>query len=404
MKNRSSFNNLFSHDRKVLYMLLSIVMISVLTLTVVYAALSTTLSINGNAEVSAASWDIYLDNVQLNSGSATTGVPTITDKTKASFSTILNKPGDFYEFTIDVVNNGSIDAMIDSVTKTPELSEVQSKYLNYIIEYQNGEVITTKQLVGKNSFVRLKVRLEFRKDVSSSDLPKQAETLNFSFVVNYVQADENGFSVLDDGVYDPYKIGNEVCFDSECFNILSSDDRTVTLFAKYNLYVGGTYDNTTSTYTPYDEATGLQDSTMLGYKYSVDTFNGVIPFASLNYWVSNSALKSEYGTSYPAYVYDSNSYLYEILQSYRLFLENNGLNIEEIRLVDYNELLDLGCSQISCNSTGYSFIWNTSYWMGSAYANNTLWTLRNRNFYNGGPNANNYYGVRPVIEVLKTEI
>ena len=65
MRNRSSFNNLFSRDRKTLYIVLSIVMLSVLTLTVVYAALSTTLNINGNAEVTAANWDIYLDNVQL---------------------------------------------------------------------------------------------------------------------------------------------------------------------------------------------------------------------------------------------------------------------------------------------------------------------------------------------------
>ena len=77
MKNRNNLNNILSADRKTLYIILSIVMVSVLTLTVVYAALSTTLNINGNAEVSAASWDIYLDNVTLNSESATSNVPTI---------------------------------------------------------------------------------------------------------------------------------------------------------------------------------------------------------------------------------------------------------------------------------------------------------------------------------------
>ena len=142
-----SFKDYFGRDRRALYIVLGIVMISVLTLTVVYAALSTTLNINGNAEVSSASWDIHLANVQLNSSSATTGVPTITNSTTASFSTTLSKPGDFYEFTIDVVNEGSIDAMIDSVTKTPSLTDTQKKYLNYIVEYQNGEAITTKQLV-----------------------------------------------------------------------------------------------------------------------------------------------------------------------------------------------------------------------------------------------------------------
>ena len=87
MRHRNSLYNFFSRDRKTLYIILSIVMISVLALTVVYATLSTTLNINGNAEVSAANWDIYLDNVQLNSRSVTTGVPSITNSTTATFST-----------------------------------------------------------------------------------------------------------------------------------------------------------------------------------------------------------------------------------------------------------------------------------------------------------------------------
>ena len=106
MRNKRGLNNVLSTDRKTLYVVLSIVMVSVLTLTVVYAALSTILQINGQAEVSAANWDIHLDNVVLNSSSATTTAPTITDPKTATFSTTLTTPGDFYEFTIDVVNNG----------------------------------------------------------------------------------------------------------------------------------------------------------------------------------------------------------------------------------------------------------------------------------------------------------
>ena len=197
---RRKFENFFNIDRKILYITLGIVLISIFSLTIIYAALSTTLNINGNAEVSSASWDIHLDNVQLNSGSATTTAPTITESRTATFSTTLSTPGDFYEFTIDVVNEGSIDAMIDSVTKTPTLTTAQAKYLNYIVEYQNGESINTKQLVAKNSFVRLKVRVEFRKDVIASDLPTQSETLNLSLTVNYVQSDTTGTEVTNNGI------------------------------------------------------------------------------------------------------------------------------------------------------------------------------------------------------------
>ena len=265
MRNRYNLKNFLNQDRKILYMVLSILLVSVLTLTVVYAALSTTLNINGNAEVTAASWDIYLDNVKLNSNSATTIVPTISNKTTASFSTTLTKPGDFYEFTVDVVNNGSIDAMIDNVTKTPELSGTQAKYINYIVEYENGQSVSTKQLVSKNSFVRLKVKVEYRKDISVIDLPSSSESLNLSFKVNYVQSDDSDENITVDnngklikivgGDYDT--VGSEVCIGEECFYVISSDEDNVLMLAKYNLYVGN-HCTSSSTCTAYgDEATGM---------------------------------------------------------------------------------------------------------------------------------------------------
>ena len=175
-------------------------MVCVFSLTMVYAALSVTLNITGTTEVVASNWDIHLDNVKVTSGSVSGVDPTITNGTTATFSTTLTTPGDFYEFTIDVVNDGSIDAMIDGITKTPTLTETQAKYLNYIIEYQNGESINTKQLVEKESFVRLKVRVEFRKDITASDLPTTSETLNLAFTVNYVQNDGTEESVTDNGL------------------------------------------------------------------------------------------------------------------------------------------------------------------------------------------------------------
>ena len=187
-------------NRKTLYIILCIVLVSVFSLTIAYAALNVTLNITGNADISAATWDVHLDNVKVTSGSVSGTEPTITGGTTATFSTSLTTPGDFYEFTIDAVNNGSIDAMIDSITKTPTLTTTQAKYLNYIIEYQNGESINTKQLVAKNSFVRLKVRVEFRKDITASDLPTTSETLNLAFTINYVQSDGTGSSVTNDGM------------------------------------------------------------------------------------------------------------------------------------------------------------------------------------------------------------
>ena len=422
MRHRNSLINILYADRKNLYIVLFLLLVLIFTLTVVYAALSTTLNITGNAEVSAASWDIYLDNVQLNSHSVTPAVPTISNKTTASFSTTLTNPGDFYEFTIDVVNDGSIDAMIDSVTKTPELSDTQKKYLNYTVEYQNGEAINTKQLVMKESFVRLKVKVEFRKDISASDLPTQSETLSLSFRVNYVQSDETGISVNNNGKLikivsgDYDTVGSEVCIGDECFYVMSRDGNSVKLFAKYNLYVGNSV-NEDYDVIPLENPTGRQDSNTSAFQFdweNYELFNfpwiGTVAFSETNYWWDSdlNVLKVDYTTYlddedmiFP-YVYDINSSIYNYIENYKTYLESKGAKIEEARLISVEELdRELGCGSGSFTCIGApSWVYSVSFWTGSADDSNIITVTTDGSF--GSKMCGyyeNYFGVRPVIKL-----
>ena len=398
------FKDFFSRDRKTLYMILGIVLISVFSLTIVYAALSVTLNITGNSEVVASSWDIHLDNIKVTSGSVNGNSPTITSSRTASFSTTLNNPGDFYEFTIDVVNDGSIDAMIDGVSKTPTLTETQGKYLNYIVEYQNGESINTKQLVSKNSFVRLKVRVEFRKDITASDLPTTSETLNLAFTVNYIQSDgsnenvtiENNGKSIKVVSGDGTNVGDEVCIKEECFYVMYSDEDTVTMLAKYNLYVGGEYDG--STWSAYgDEATGKQDSNMLGFVSGQTIRKGTTKFSNTNYWSSTVS-------SYPAYVYDSNSTLYSYVENYKTYLSTLGVTPSEARLITKEELETLGCSGSSCK-TAPSWVYATTYWSGSAdSSSDVLGVYCNGDFDSLGCSRGISRGCRPVIVIPRNLI
>ena len=401
---KDKLKDFFSRDRKTLYIILSIVLISIFSLTIVYAALSVTLNIQGNAQVVASTWDIHLDNVKVTSGSVSGTTPSITSPTTATFSTTLNMPGDFYEFTIDVVNNGSIDAMIDSVTKEPTLTETQAKYLNYIVEYQNGESINTKQLVSKNSFVRLKVRVEFRKDVIASDLPTTSETLNLAFTVNYVQSDGSGSNVTDNGELKLINVvsgtgtqtSDEVCIGEECFYVMYSDDTTVTMLAKYNLYVGGEYN---SSWTAYgEEATGKQDLNMIGYSSKGKPYKGTTKFSNTNYWSSTVS-------SYPSYVYNENSLLYSYVENYKTYLSTLGVTPIEARLITYEELTDLRCSGTKCTSAP-SWVYATTYWSGSARSSRYVWSVDSdgRCSFNDFYSNSNDFGCRPVITISRSLI
>ncbi len=101
-----------------------ILFVLVLFISVGYAILTSNLKINGNNYVKSAVWDIHWENVQVKSGSVTgdnvVKSATIVDskKTIVEYSIILPKPGDYYDFTVDAVNEGTIDAMVKYVSNS----------------------------------------------------------------------------------------------------------------------------------------------------------------------------------------------------------------------------------------------------------------------------------------------
>lgn len=177
--------------RKVNKPLLYFVFFVFASVTVGYAALSTTLSITGKGTLSKNSWDIHFENLVIvdNGASVVTTAPTIdSTKTKVSFNITLSKPGDTYEFTVDAVNKGTIDAMLSGFSAT-SLTTYQQKYLTYTVTYSDGATISTKDYLKKGTSETIRVRVRFKDDLSATDLPSSAETLNLTATFVYVQAD-----------------------------------------------------------------------------------------------------------------------------------------------------------------------------------------------------------------------
>ena len=380
-------------DRKVLTLGLCLVVVCVFTLTIAYAALNAVLTISGNARVSAADWDIYLANPKVTNGSATTIVPSIKTSSTVEFSTTLSMPGDFYEFTIDVVNGGSIDAMIENVVKTPELTTDQAKFLKYEITYQNGESITNKQLLAKDTTMPIKVRIEYRKDLVASDLPTGQVVLDLALTLEYTQSDGTASAVTNNGVYKPVSangsldaIGTIVTIGDQQFYTIGTEGDNVKLLSMYNLYVGGVYN---SGWTAYgDEATGKQDSTMLGYVSGQSIRNGTTAFSNTNSTYAGSIVEG-------------------YVNNYKTILEKDyGVDVVEARLISYDELTDsetFACVEFGMCSSKYPWIYSTSYWSGSAYSTNRVWRVSSGGFFgNFTYDSDDFNGVRPVIIISKS--
>ena len=177
------------NKRKLNYMIL---IIMILVISIGYAILSTNLNILGSSQISAPTWNIHWENVSVKSGSVTAATPTIdTNKTTVNYSVTLTIPGDYYEFTVDAVNAGTIDGMVSVVSNKLNGTEITTlpSYLEYKVTYEDGVDIAPNHLLASGTSEKYKVHVGYKKDISATDIPSTAQTLNLSFSVTYVQSD-----------------------------------------------------------------------------------------------------------------------------------------------------------------------------------------------------------------------
>ena len=179
------------NKRKLNYMIL---IIMILVISIGYAILSTNLNILGASQISAPTWNIHWENVSVKSGSVTAQTPTIdTNKTTVNYSVTLTIPGEYYEFTVDAVNAGTIDGMVSVVSNKLNGTEITTlpNYLEYKVSYDDGVDIAQNHLLASGTSEKYKVHVGYKKDISVSDIPATPQTLNLSFSVTYVHADAN---------------------------------------------------------------------------------------------------------------------------------------------------------------------------------------------------------------------
>ena len=183
----------FQKQMSIMYILLFVVLAS---LGVGYAYIKSNLNINGTANVTAARWDVHFTNLNVTTGSVTaTTAASITDPTTVTFAATLDEPNDFYEFTVDVTNQGTMDAMIDSFSISPTLTTAQAKYLEYTVSYSDGVALANKQRLLQNTTETIKVRFSYIENSDKTNYPTEDQTFTIAFTMNYTQADSSAIIV-----------------------------------------------------------------------------------------------------------------------------------------------------------------------------------------------------------------
>ncbi len=451
-------------DNKPITVALILLVVSIITLSIAFAMLSNKLTISGNAKLDPINWSIYFDNisgVDLSGDAAIVNNPEIdsNNKTKiTNFNVTLNKPGDKVAFTVDLVNESDITAIIDKID-TPTISydfiEFSAYYTTEPTKKVSENDVIAAKIDGEPSRTNITISVYYSKEkVTKEDLekiPAGGLTIDLkNYGLTFVQSDKtanmptttkwmNGCTTdyVKKASNETYEIGELISFcnknarytnsdgvyvkgKSEDFYVISDNGDTVTALASYNLMVGSEATDTYATAFP-----GLQAKSTTTYpvafankdenhKMTVCTGN----YCYLGYWTNTDgslkdSYKNESQTDYPADVYNENSALYEHVQKYQTYFTST-LNkaTAKMRLVTYNELAGLGCDRSinTCKTKTVTtnkreWVYATNYWSASAHDYNYALhvsadgTLGGRNFWFDG-----VLGVRPVITISKSDI
>lgn len=225
--------------------LIILLLIIIFGITLGYATLSSSLNINGISIINNAKWDIHFENIQFRDENATATTPAEIndDGNTITFEVNLLKPGDFYEFTVDVKNAGTIDGMLESITATinnqPE--DNLPNYLCFYISYSDDIPMQYHHLLKAGESVNYKVHLGYKTEIDPSDLPETDQTFAIEININEVQASSNAVQKA----YYIYSFGDDSIgmnvndIDSEYYEDIYSMNATGKMFFTRHLIENG---------------------------------------------------------------------------------------------------------------------------------------------------------------------
>ena len=162
-----------------------LLLLLIITVSMGYAVLSTGLNITGTSKIKNANWDVHFENVETTTNSNV--VPTVSPvisaterATKINYTVELDKPGNIYEFTVDVVNAGSVDAKLAAEPSITGISPEQDVYTNYSFTHANGDSVHMGEIIEAGESNKFKVRVEYDRNIEGYQLPPTAQILTLT--------------------------------------------------------------------------------------------------------------------------------------------------------------------------------------------------------------------------------
>ena len=194
-------------NRKIKTLSLVALIVAVLGLGVAFAALSSKLTINGSAKAQAGSWNIHfaktLDMPTQTTGDASFTEPTLSDTSILGFKATVTKPGDSVTYYFDIVNSGTVDALIeDYVFKTGYLECSGESFSDHpeckIYDFNSDGFVDSNDYGVWNASIKYGLYYtDNNKEIKSGDTISAGETKHAKLVVEYLSSSKY---LLPDGM------------------------------------------------------------------------------------------------------------------------------------------------------------------------------------------------------------
>ena len=194
-------------NRKIKTLSLVALIVAVLGLGVAFAALSSQLTINGSAKAQAGSWNIHfaktLDMPTQTTGDASFTEPTLSDTSILGFKATVTKPGDSVTYYFDIVNDGTVDALVeDYVFKTGYYDcsggRVSDRPECKVYDFNSDGYVNYEDLIVWNASIKYGLYYtDNNKEIKSDDTISAGETKHAKLVVEYLSSSKY---LLPDGM------------------------------------------------------------------------------------------------------------------------------------------------------------------------------------------------------------
>lgn len=172
-------------ERKSKGIIIGVLCAVIVFMSIGFAALSSQLTINGNATISDT-WNVQITDIvkkESSTGVTETASPTHT-ATTANFNVSLKEPGDYAIYTVTVKNTGSLDAVLTRITENE--GEGGSAAIKYTVTPGAGseQGSDLPKTTGTHTF---DVKVEYNANAVGENAPEAGASKSLSVVLDYNQ-------------------------------------------------------------------------------------------------------------------------------------------------------------------------------------------------------------------------